>query len=84
MDTGASLAGAETIVISKAALKSGAIRMLEDYREANGGDLADAATNLLNEIALERRRQLLDWIRANAPIVPGDSTNLVREDRDSR
>jgi hypothetical protein len=82
--TGTPLAKDEKIMINKAALGLGAIRMLEDYREAHGGDLADAATSLLNEIALERRRQLLAWIRANAPRVPGDSTDIIREDRDSR
>lgn len=74
----------DIIVINRAALRGGAIRMLEDYREAHGGDLAFAATSVLNEIALERRRQLLDWIRANAPKVPGDSTDMIREDRDAR
>lgn len=83
-DTGAPFANDDMILINKAALGGGAIRMLEDYREAHGGDLADAATSLLNEIALERRRQLLDWIRANAPKVPGDSTDMIREDRDAR
>jgi hypothetical protein len=83
-DAGAPFSRDDVIVINKAMLRGGAIRMLEDYREAHGGGLADAATSMLNEIALERRRQLLDWVRANAPKVPGDSTDLIREDRDSR
>jgi hypothetical protein len=58
--------------------------MLEDYREAQGGSLADAAAHMLNSMALERRRQLLDWVRSNSPKVPGDSTDLIREDRDAR
>jgi hypothetical protein len=83
-DSSAPFAGDDLIVIDKATLRGGAIRMLEDYCEAHGGNLAGAATSLLNEVALERRRQLLDWIRANAPKVPGDSTDLIREDRDAR
>ena len=83
-DTAAPFVRDDAIVIDKAALKGGVIRMLEDYREAHGGNLAEAAAGVLNEIALERRRQLLDWIRVNAPKVPGDSTELIREDRDSR
>jgi hypothetical protein len=73
-----------TIVIDSAALRGGALRMLEDYRDAEGGSLADAAVGILNALALERRRQLVDWFRANAPRVPGDSTVLIREDRDAR
>lgn len=83
-ETATQFVGDDAILIDRAALKGGVIRMLEDYREAHGGDLAGAAAGLLNELALERRRQLLDWIRANAPKVPGDSTDLIREDRDSR
>ncbi len=83
-DSGAPFARDETIVINKATLRGGAIRMLEDYCEEHGGDLAAAATGLLNEVALERRRQLLDWIRDNAPKVSGDSTDMIREDRDAR
>lgn len=83
-DAGAPFIDDDDIVIRKSALRGGVIRMLEDYREAHGGDLTDAATGLLNELALEKRRQLLDWIRANAPQVPGDSTDMIREDRDSR
>ena len=83
-DAGAPFARDDIILINKAALRGGAIRMLEDHCEAHGGDLAGAATSLLNEIALERRRQLLDWIRTNAPRVSGDSTDMIREDRDAR
>lgn len=83
-ETAPPFVGNDAIVIRKGDLRGGAVRMLEDYREAHGGDLAEAATGLLNEIALERRRQLLDWIRNNAPTVSDDSTDLIREDRDAR
>jgi hypothetical protein len=83
-DTGAVFRLDDAIVIDPALLRGGAIRMLEDYRDAEGGSLADAVVGLLNAMALERRRQLIDWFRANSPTVPGDSTMLIREDRDGR
>jgi len=83
-DSGAPPLESDVIVIQRSALIGGAVRMLEDYREAEGGALGDAAANLLNGLALERRRQLLDWFKANSPKVPGDSTGLIREDRDAR
>jgi len=83
-DSGAPFIEDDAIVIQRSALRGGAVRMLEDYREAEGGSLADAAAKLLNGLALERRRQLLDWFKANSPKVPGDSTDLIREDRDAR
>lgn len=83
-DTGAVFRQDSEIVIDPARLRGGAIRMLEDYRDADGGSLADAVVGLLNAMALERRRQLIDWFRANSPTAPGDSTALIREDRDAR
>jgi hypothetical protein len=83
-DTGAVFRLDNAIVIDPALLRGGAIRMLEDYRDAEGGSLADAVVGLLNAMALERRRQLIDWFRANSPTVQGDSTALIREDRDAR
>lgn len=74
----------DPIIVDRAALRGGAIRMLEDYREAQGGSLGDAAARMLNSMALERRRQLLDWVKLNSPKIPGDSTDLIREDRDAR
>jgi hypothetical protein len=83
-DTGAVFRLDSAIVIDPALLRGGAIRMLEDYCDAEGGSLADAAVGLLNAMALERRRQLIEWFRANSPTVQGDSTALIREDRDAR
>lgn len=83
-DSGAAFRLDDAIVIDPAFLRGGAIRMLEDYRDSEGGSLADAVVGLLNAMALERRRQLIDWFRANSPRVPGDSTALIREDRDAR
>jgi hypothetical protein len=74
----------DSIVIARSDLRGGAIRMLEDYCEEKGGDLAGAIVGLLDEMALERRRRLIAWFRENSPRVPGDSTDLIREDRDAR
>jgi hypothetical protein len=84
-ETSAPFVGGESvIVIQKRNLRGAAVRLLEDYCAENGGDTADAIVALLNTMALERRRQLLDWFRANGPTIPGDSTELIREDRDAR
>jgi hypothetical protein len=82
-DVGAAFV-ADAIVIDPAALRGGAMRMLQDYRDAEGGSLSDAVVSLLNAMALERRRQLVEWFRANSPKVAGDSTQMIREDRDAR
>ncbi|SRR5579871_896110 len=74
----------DRIVVDHARLSNGALRLLEDYCEAEACDLSDAVTRILNEMALERRRQIVAWFRANVPPVPGDSTDIIREDRDAR
>jgi len=73
-----------SIVIRQSDLRGSAVRLLEDYREEQGGSLADAVVGLLNAMALERRRQLLERFPMRGPISPIDSTDLVREDRDAR
>jgi hypothetical protein len=83
-ETAAPFVGDETIVIGRSALRGGVLRLLEDYRESQGGSLADAVVGLLNAIALERRRQLLDRFPLQGPRSPIDSTDLIREDRDAR
>jgi len=74
----------DTITIDRAALAGGAIHLLEEYSEEHGCSLSEAATGVLNALALERRRQLIEWFRANSPRVPGDSTDIIREARDAR
>ena len=58
--------------------------MLSDFADESGCDVAEAVVAIINARALERRRELIEQIRANAPTVPGDSTDIIREDRDSR
>jgi hypothetical protein len=66
---------ARQLSIDKNDLTSGAVRMLEDYAEENECNLGEAATHILNHMARERRRQLVDWFRVNAPRVEGESTD---------
>jgi hypothetical protein len=65
-------------------LSARAARMVADYANENGGDIAAAISRAIEEAATARRSQLIDSIRANAPIVPGDSTDMIRADRDAR
>jgi hypothetical protein len=72
------------IAIDSSALANGAIHLLEAYSEEHHCSLSEAAVGVLNALALERRRQLIEWFRANSPRVPGDSTDIIREARDAR
>jgi hypothetical protein len=58
--------------------------MVSDYASENGGDVAAAISRAIEEAAGARRNKLIDSIRANAPIVSGDSTDMIRADRDAR
>jgi hypothetical protein len=82
-DVGAAFV-ADAIVIDPAALRGGTMRMLQDYREAEGGSLTDAIVALLNGMALERRRQLVEHFKAISPKLTDDSTDIIRADRDAR
>lgn len=83
-DTGAEFARDDAIVIKRAALRGGAIRLLEDYCEENGGDFGDAVASILNGLVVERRRQLLERFPMTGPPSAVDSADLIREDRDAR
>jgi hypothetical protein len=83
-DAGAPFERDDAIVVQRAALRGGAMRMLEDYCEAQGGDLAQAVVSLLNGMALERRRQLLERFPMQGAPSDVDSAALIREDRDAR
>jgi hypothetical protein len=83
-ESGAAFVPDDSIIVRQSDLRGGAMRLLQDYREGQGGSLADAVVGLLNAMAVERRRQLLDRfpIRGSASAI--DSTDLIREDRDAR
>jgi hypothetical protein len=77
-------AGSEAIMVEKESLSPVAITLLERHAAEAGTDLAAAAASLLNEAALDRRRRLLARFEEMSPVVAGDSTDLIREDRDAR
>lgn len=83
-DPGVPFARDDMIAISKTTLRGGAIRLLEDYCEENGGTLADAVAAILNGMALERRRQLVERFQAISPRLTDESTDIIRADRDAR
>jgi len=83
-ETAVAFVADDPIVISRSALRGGAVRLIEDYRDVQGGSLADAAAGLLNAMALERRRQLLERFPLVRQASPIDSTDLIREERDAR
>ncbi|MFI4975725.1 MAG: hypothetical protein ACHP84_14385 [Caulobacterales bacterium] len=72
------------ISIERSSLSPAGIRLLEDYAEGKNFGLGEAAAEVLNAVASERRRQLVERFRAMSPNVTGDSTDLIREDRDAR
>ena len=65
-------------------LSTRAARMVTDYANENGGNAVAAIGRAIEEAASARRNRLIDRIRANAPVVQGDSTDMIREDRDAR
>jgi hypothetical protein len=72
------------ISIPRSSLRGSAMRLLEDYREGNGGTIAEAVATVLNGMAIERRRQLLErFPRVGSPS-GADSAALIREDGDAR
>jgi hypothetical protein len=74
----------DMIVVSRAALRGGAIRLLEEFSEAHGVSLADSIAGMLNAMVVERRRQLLERFPMTGPPSAVDSADLIREDRDAR
>ena len=74
----------EGYVVQAADLTPAARRLVETEATRRGLSASATAAALLNETVLERRRALMDWFAANSPRVDGDSTELIREDRDAR
>ncbi|HEY1426500.1 MAG TPA: hypothetical protein VGF50_07500, partial [Caulobacteraceae bacterium] len=72
------------IKIDLSRLTDAASRVLADYLTEADGDPALALSRALDDAALTRRRRLIDWFRENSPKVAGDSTDLIREERDAR
>lgn len=69
--------------LTLAALPPASRRMVEDYMEEAGIGFSEAVIALLQGLALERRRKLLEGFIGRSR--PGsDSAQLIREDRDAR
>ena len=68
------------IVIPLDFLNDAAARMLEEA----GGDPAKRAAELLNEAARPDRRALVERFAKLSPRLSGDSTQMIRADRDAR
>lgn len=73
----------QTVVVSRDQLTAAAIRLLEDIAEEQGVGLGGAMASLLNQAALRRRRETLDWFAQNTLASKMTSAELVRADRDA-
>lgn len=63
-------------------LAPAALRLLEDVAEEKGITLQEAAVELLNRAATQRRQATLDWFAANTLTSSTSSVDLIRADRD--
>lgn len=68
------------IVIPFSFLNDSATRLIDEA----GGDPARRAANLLNEAARSNRRALVDRFAKLSSKLSGDSTDMIRADRDAR
>ena len=74
----------EALMIDRRMLSARALRLIDDYADALDGSGTAALIRIVEDAALERRRRTIGEIAARAPRVAGDSTALIREDRDGR
>jgi hypothetical protein len=65
-------------------LNPAAVRMLEDIAEEKDIDVGEALATFVNEAALRRRRETLDWFARNTKTSDVTSAELIRSDRDAR
>jgi anion-transporting ArsA/GET3 family ATPase len=65
-------------------LAPAALRLLEDIAEEKDITLQEAAVELLNRAARQRRQATLDWFAANTLPSSTSSVDLIRADRDGR
>jgi hypothetical protein len=65
-------------------LTPAARRLLDDYCEEAGESAGEAIAKIVHHAALERRKALMEKFARLSPRVSGDSTDLIREDRDAR
>lgn len=79
-DNGGANERARVIVIPVSFLNEAATRLIEEA----GGDPARRAAELLNEAARPDRRTLVDRFVRLSSKLSGDSTQMIRADRDAR
>jgi hypothetical protein len=77
------MAEEDGVFVSFERLTPAARRLLDDYRREIGGTADEAVARILHDAALERRRALIDKYARLSPSVPGDSTDLIRDERDA-
>lgn len=65
-------------------LSADAAQSLSAYLDEADGDLAAAIDRALRDASETRRRRMIERFATAAPTVSGDSTQLIREDRDGR
>lgn len=63
-------------------LAPAALRLLEDIAEEKAISLQEAAVEVLNRAARQRRQATLDWFAANTLPSSSSSVDLIRADRD--
>ena len=77
-------AKAETLVLNLADLSPAAQKLIDDHARDHGVDKTRAVVAVLDQIAAERLRAMLDGFAKALPPTGADSVALIREDRDAR
>ena len=75
--------GGETIEVPIDALTTSALKMVRE-KAGEDGNLGAAVADLLRELVIARRKDLLDWFTQNASGPTSDSVELIREAREDR
>jgi hypothetical protein len=73
-----------SVSIDLGALPLAAARLLREFATEAGGDFSKAVARVLQEAVIARRVRLLERFPLSAERSPGNSVDLVREDRDAR
>lgn len=76
--------GAATITFDVSTLSAAARKLVNEEARRLGVAPGQAVVALLNGVAIEKRRTLLDWFARASPPSKLDSVDLVREARDER
>ena len=71
-------------VVTMTNLSPAALLMIDNHVLDHGGDRANASATLLDELAMGRRKAMLDWFKQALPPTGANSVDLIREDRDAR